>query len=94
MNKTPVLIQDSLDLPTKEQILVREKIIKVFNWLVEHRDHKEYQRGVEFIATRLEKENIIDWFLGQDINFEVSIDIYNSIRVDEQIDIAKKIFNV
>jgi len=70
-------MSQQLELPTSEQAQAKDKTIEIFNWLLKNKGHKEHTRGIKAINDLLKENNLIDWFMEQDLDFELSMDIYN-----------------
>lgn len=86
-------MNQQLELPTNEQIEAKDKAIEIFNWLLRNKTHEKYQKGIQAINKLLKENNLMDWFIEQDLDFEVSMEIYNKDNPADLFEYAKKLFS-
>lgn len=72
------IIYEQLSFPTKGQLDSRREIDKIINWLLKNKNHPRYREGIEKAKEMIDENNLMDWFLSKEMDFEVSMEIFNA----------------
>jgi hypothetical protein len=68
---------EQLSFPSDAILEIRDQIMKKVDWLKENKKHKDWQKVKSEVIEMVKHYGLKEWLARQDIEFKLSMEIYN-----------------